>query len=286
MVALPARRGKAAFCDSSLSLLSSSAHRPPFPPPKHTLSRLIHKHATSSFCVGFLLFSSPLFLQVASLRGDARHSNSTTARSHRCAVGNSGLDPTLSSQAAQPCVYRKPLVPSFCSMGGMQCSCTHCFPGVCPWASPHPAHTCDNTHGPISVLCVQSVVEVLVAWGDAQCMLRECCSHKASFEPPQNTLMSPVQPSATHLLFPTTVAFCTFQSFSIPRPNSEPFCCISVVTSLGVNPKQRALGSQCPESRCGAACTWGTPNPGVVLHVVNPGIQVLLCPTPLPFACR
>lgn len=160
------------------------------------------------------------------------------------------------------------------------------FPGVCPWASPHPAHTCDNTHGPISVLCVQSVVEVLVAWGDAQCMLRECCSHKASFEPPQNTLMSPVQPSATHLLFPTTVAFCTFQSFSVPRPNSEPFCCISVVTSLGVNPKQRALGLQCPESRCGAACTWGTPNPGVVLHVVNPGIQVLLCPTPLPFACR
>lgn len=289
MVALPARRGKAAFCDSSLSLLSSSAHRPPFPPPKHTLSRLIHKHATSSFCVGFLLFSSPLFLQVASLRGDARHSNSTTARSHRCAVGNSGLDPTLSSQAAQPRVYRKPLVPSFCSMGGMQCSCTH---GCC--LSPGFALGLPLTlHTRVITLTAPFLCYVCRVW--LRCWLLggmpSACSGSAAptkhpLNPPQNTLMSPVQPSATHLLFPTTVAFCAFQSFSVPRPNSEPFCCISVVTSLGVNPKQRALGLQCPESRCGAACTWGTPNPGVVLHVVNPGIQVLLCPTPLPFACH
>lgn len=40
-----ARRGKAAFSDSSNSALCSSVHRPPFPPPKHTLSSLIHKHA-------------------------------------------------------------------------------------------------------------------------------------------------------------------------------------------------------------------------------------------------
>lgn len=41
-----ARRGRAAFSDSSNSALCSSAHRPPFPPPKHTLNSLIHKHAT------------------------------------------------------------------------------------------------------------------------------------------------------------------------------------------------------------------------------------------------
>lgn len=52
---MPVRRGKAAFSDSSNSALCSSAHRPPFPPPKHTLNSLIHKHATGLF---FFYFSS------------------------------------------------------------------------------------------------------------------------------------------------------------------------------------------------------------------------------------
>lgn len=53
------RRGKAAFSDSSNSALCSSVHRPPSPPPKHTLNSLIHKHATG--CGVFFSSSSKSF---------------------------------------------------------------------------------------------------------------------------------------------------------------------------------------------------------------------------------
>lgn len=136
-----AGEGKRRFV-THLSLLCSSAHRPPFPPPKHTLSRLIHKHATSSFCVVFFVcFFFSLFLQIASLRAVMlRHSNSTTARlpSLCCREPSFGSHTFLSGCPTLHVQKPPRLLILLFGRDAMQLHPRVLpFPGVCPWASPH-----------------------------------------------------------------------------------------------------------------------------------------------------
>lgn len=161
----------------------------------------------------FVCFFFSLFLQIASLRAVMlRHSNSTTARLPSLCCRNPALDPTPSSQAAQPCMYRNPLVSSFCCSGGMQCNCTH---GCClslGFALGLPltlcVHTCDIAHSSISVLCVQSTVEVLLAW----LMLRVCCTKHPS-NPPKYLN----EPSALSSSFSNNCCSLHLSAFSQPQ---------------------------------------------------------------------